>query len=222
VVRTLVARSPAGEQVSWSESPTPLPAGELVSWRRLDSGAGYLRIAAWAAGRGVDEAIDAAFADRRDSDRLVVDLRGNGGGNLVLAARTRTRFLRGPAELGSVRYTVARDEHSPRYPLVAEPAPLESCWPGRLIVLTDPLTFSASEDFLLGLQGLDHVTVVGEPSGGGSGRARSLRLLPGMTLTVSTALTFDRDGRCIEGAGIPVDVPVTGSDDDVLARAAAL
>jgi hypothetical protein len=27
-------------------------------------------------------------------------------------------------------------------------------------------------------------------------------------LTVSTALTFDRRGRCVEAAGIPVDEPV--------------
>ena len=73
--------------------------------------------------------------------------------------------------------------------------------------LTDALTLSASEDALLGLQGLPHVRVVGTPSGGGSGRPRTLRLLPGQTLTVSTALTYDRCGRCVEGAGIPVDVP---------------
>ena len=222
VARTLVARSPTGDEVSWSEAPSPLPAGDLVSWRRLDSGAGYLRIAAWAAGHGVDEAIDAAFAELRGADRLVVDLRGNGGGNLVLAARTRTRFLRERTELGSIRYTIARGEHSQRFPLVAEPAEAQKRWHGRLVVLTDPLTFSASEDFLLGLQGLEHVTVVGSPSGGGSGRARALRLLPGMTLTISTALTYDRDGHCIEGAGIPVDISIDGEDDDVLARAAAL
>jgi carboxyl-terminal processing protease len=91
-----------------------------------------------------------------------------------------------------------------------------------VVVLTDSLTFSASEDFLLGLQGLEHVTVVGRPSGGGSGRPRALRLLPGMTLTVSTALTYDREGHCVEGAGIPVDVPATGSDDEVLALATRL
>ncbi len=96
------------------------------------------------------------------------------------------------------------------------------CWPGRLVVLTDSLTFSSSEDFLLGLQGLDHVTVVGQPSGGGSGRARALRLLPGVTLTISTALTYDREGHCVEGAGIPVDVLAEGSDADVLAFAETL
>jgi carboxyl-terminal processing protease len=52
------------------------------------------------------------------------------------------------------------------------------------------------------------VLVVGEPSAGVSGRPRFLEVLPGWGLMVSTALTYDRDGRCIEGAGIPVDVEV--------------
>ena len=52
-----------------------------------------------------------------------------------------------------------------------------------------------------------------------------LRLLPGWRLTVSTALTYDLNGRCVEGAGIPVDVPVApdrsapDADDVVLRRA---
>ena len=40
--------------------------------------------------------------------------------------------------------------------------------------------------------------------------------------TVSTALTYDRTGHCIEGAGIPVDVLAEGSDADVLAFAETL
>ena len=47
-------------------------------------------------------------------------------------------------------------------------------------------------------------------------------LLPGWTLMVSTALTFDRNGRCIEGSGIPVDVHVPRSDGerDIMLEAA--
>ena len=37
-----------------------------------------------------------------------------------------------------------------------------------------------------------------------------------------TALTYDREDRCVEGAGIPVDVPAEGSDDEALALAAGL
>jgi carboxyl-terminal processing protease len=222
VSRALTARSPTGEAVTWAEAPAPLPPGDLVSWWRLDSGAAYVRIAVWAAGHGVEDAIDAAFDELCRCDRLVLDIRGNPGGNLVLASRTRARFLRSETLLGSIRYSVGEGRLSEPFPLVAEPASREQCWTGRLAVLTDSLTFSSSEDFLLGLQGLEHVAVVGQPSGGGSGRARSLRLLPGMTLTVSTALTYDRAGHCVEGAGVPVDVLASGSDEEVLAVAETL
>ena len=222
IARVLTAVAPTGERMTWEEAPTPLPEGPLVGFRRLEGGSGYLRIGVWAVGLGVEEAVDEAFAELAGCDPLVLDLRGNPGGNLVLACRTRARFLREATTLGAIRYSVGEGLLSEPFPLAAEPAPREQRWPGRLVVLTDPLTFSASEDFLLGLQGLGHVTVAGEPSGGGSGRARSLRLLPGWTLTVSTALTYDREGRCVEGTGIPVDVPLPAFDDELPARAGAL
>jgi carboxyl-terminal processing protease len=197
------------------------PPGAPVTWRRLASGAGYLRVAMWL--EGIEDAIDAAFAELGTCGVLILDLRRNPGGNLVVAAGTRDRFLRAPTTLGSIRYSVGPGQLSRPTPLVAEPASESTRWPGRLIVLTDELTFSSSEDFLLGLQGLQHVTVVGTPSGGGGGRPRSLRLLPGWTLTVSTALTYDRTGHCVEGAGIPVDVLESagpGADADPVLQAA--
>jgi len=54
------------------------------------------------------------------------------------------------------------------------------------------------------------VEVVGEPSGGGSGRPRSIPLLDDAVLTVSTALTFDHFGRCVEGRGIGVSRRAVG------------
>jgi carboxyl-terminal processing protease len=222
VSRVLSARSPVGDVVTWSETPSPLPPGDVVAWSRLAGGAGYVRVAVWVAGHGVEDAFDTAIGELSGCDPLILDLRGNPGGNLVLASKTRARFLREQTLLGSIRYSVGAGELSDPFPLVGEPAPAAQRWRGRLVVLTDSLTFSSSEDFLLGLQGLDHVLVVGQPSGGGSGRARALRLLPGMTLTVSTALTYDRQGHCIEGAGIPVDVASTGSDEEVLAVAEKL
>lgn len=219
--RSLTVRSPTGHQVTWTEVPAE-PVDPVVTWTALDDLTGYIRVEAWVTGRGVDEALDAALSELRGRTTLILDLRGNPGGNLVLATRTRSRFLRERAEVGSIRYSVGGGELSEAFPLVGDPADGCERWDQRLVVLADALTFSASEDFLLGLQGLEHVTVVGGRTGGGSGRARSLRLLPGMTLTVSSALTFDRTGRCIEGAGIPVDVEVSGTDDEVLGVARAL
>lgn len=221
VSRLLTAVDAGGRRVSWEEEPTLRPVEPVVAWRRLDSGKGYVRIAAWH--DGVDEAVDGALDELRGCEALIVDLRRNPGGSLVVASRTRDRFLRAATTLGFIRYSIGQGMLSPPTPLTGEPA--ADAWPGRLIVLTDELTFSSSEDFLLGLQGLEHVRVVGSPSGGGSGRPRLLRLLPGWLLTVSTALTYDRGGRCVEGAGLPVDVHVPASEseaDAVLEAAAAL
>ncbi len=208
VERTLAARSPRGDRRTWREVPALDPPFPLVIWRRLASGAVYLRVEAWRADRDVDDAIDAAFRDLAGAGRLIVDLRGNGGGSLVLARSFRDRFLHERTICGSVRFSDGTGGLAAPVPIVGEPAPAGRCWPGLVRFLTDPLTYSASEDALLGLQGLPHVRIVGEPSGGGSGRPRAFRLLPGLQLTVSTALTFDREGHCIEGAGIPVDEPV--------------
>ena len=219
VARTLEAVSPDGLTAVWEDAPAARPADPLVSWRQLGPAVGYLRVEAWVA--GVDDAVAAALEELRGCESLALDLVGNPGGDLVLASRTRDRFLRGRTTLGSIRYSVGGGELSRPFELVGEPAD-GARWDGRLVVLTDELTFSSSEDFLLGLRGLEHVTVVGRRSGGGSGRPRALHLLPGITLTVSTALTYDREGRCVEGAGIPVDVEVAGGDAELLAAALAI
>lgn len=65
------------------------------------------------------------------------------------------------------------------------------------------------EEFLLGLQGLEHVTVLAEPTGGGSGRPRTITITPELTISIGTALTYDRQHRCIELNGLPVDGPAT-------------
>ncbi len=205
VERVFAAQTRSGKIHTWTEAATDDRPYPLVTWRRLKSGTGYLRIEAWRADRDVDNAIDAAFSDLKGTDRLIVDLRGNVGGNLALALSFRDRFLQQPTTLGSIRFSTGTGELSAPEPILGEPTEGHRRWHGNVRFLTDPLTYSASEDALLGLQGLPHVRIVGEHSGGGSGRPRMLRLLPGYSLTVSTALTFDRGGRCIENTGIAVD-----------------
>lgn len=208
-VRTFTARSPQGRWTTWTETPTPTPWTPVARWERLPSGSGYLKIRAWVKAAELAAQIDAALADLRDAPGLIVDLRGNPGGDLALAQRFRDRFLPEAGRLGTIRYSTGHARLSDPEPILGTPAPPGRRWPKPVRFLTDPLTYSASEDAVLGLQGLPHVEVVGEPSGGGSGRVRILRLLPGWRLMISTALTYDRQGRCVEGAGIPVDRPVT-------------
>jgi carboxyl-terminal processing protease len=196
--RELVASGPRGEVAHWKEN-YELPQPEaLVAWKRLPSGAGYLRIRQWPSSDAIGELVDRAFHDLSGAPGLVVDLRGNPGGNTSVAYRFRERFLRERTRLGRIQFTSPDGELDRADTLWAEPSAPEHRWPGPVRFLTDPGTYSASEDALLGLQGLDHVQVLGAPSGGGSGRARSISLLSDWRLTVSSCLTYDRQNRCIE------------------------
>ena len=204
--RAFSATGPVGEAASWVERPVAPTLERVFSWTALDGRTGYLRLANWFTGIGLEDAFDAALTELRGCERLVLDLQGNTGGNLVLATQTRDRFLRERTRLGSIQFSTGDGRLADPVPMWAEPSADHVRWDGELIVLTDPLTYSASEDFLLGLQGLPHVTVIGQRSGGGSGRPRTVTLTDDMLITISTALTFDRNGVCVENHGVPVDI----------------
>lgn len=204
--RHLEARGPGGAWVRWSEVFEP-PTGPVATWEVLPSGDGFLWIGAWLPGLGVEETIAEAFEALQGCPRLIVDLRGNSGGRLTMAHAFRDRFLPDRRVCGWIRHTEPGRRLGPWEAIMGEPSS-EARWTRPVCFLTSPLSYSSSEDALLGLQGLPNVTVMGEPSGGGSGRNRRLRLFPGWRLTISTAITWDVRGRRVERRGIPVDRPV--------------
>lgn len=204
IEREFDAVSPQGERRSWIERAAPFSLEQLLSTSVVAGNVLYVRLHNWIDGVGIEDRFDQIIAEHAHHETMVLDLRGNTGGNLLMAQRMRRRFLRERTLLGTIQFTRTDGTLAEPVELWDDPSPAGT-WPGDLVVLTDALTYSASEDFLHGLQGLPHVTVIGEPSGGGSGRPRTLPLIPGWSVSMSTALTFDRTGHCIEGQGIPVD-----------------
>lgn len=78
-----------------------------------------------------------------------------------------------------------------------------------IVVLSDAKSFSACDVFLSAVKHLPYVTVVGEPSGGGSGAARQLELpASGLKLKLSTMVSFQASGQLFEGNGVQPDVLV--------------
>ena len=99
-----------------------------------------------------------------------------------------------------------------------------------VVVLSNAGSFSATDGFLNAFADLPGVTIVGEPSGGGSGSTRRFRL-PATRLNValSSMASFRPDGRLFDGRGIEVDVAArpkledyTTDADSVLERAIGL
>lgn len=206
-----------GSTSSWEETPGTTTWPEPVEFRRLPSGTAYLRIRRWH--RDDEASIDRALGDLTAGDRLLVDLRGNAGGSLVAAVAFRRRFIDEPARAGSVRYS--RGDGTLTAESYYDDVPSRRVrWLGRTRFLIDALTYSASEDAVLGLEQHPQIDIVGQCSGGGSGRARRLPIYGASVLTVSTALTYDHVGNCIEGHGVAVTHRL-GDDELTPARADA-
>ena len=203
---TMRVQTANDEVITWRELFPPDPWKTPMSARILETGTGYLRIRGWQASDAWHAGMEAAIRIVEPAARLLVDLRGNVGGSLIAAQDFRDRFLDGPTTLGTIRFSRGDGTLSDHMPIAGEP-PLHGWrWTKPVRFLIDRQTYSASEDAILGLQGLPQVQIVGERSGGGSGRARTLAVGEGRSISISTALTFDRHGQCIEGYGIPIDI----------------
>jgi hypothetical protein len=99
-----------------------------------------------------------------------------------------------------------------------------------VVVLMNAKSFSATDIFLAGLKGVKNVTLLGVPSGGGSGNTETLKLgTTPLTLTISTIASFQSNGKLFDGNGVQPDIllsPVPeyyiGGFDNVLDRAVTI
>lgn len=86
-----------------------------------------------------------------------------------------------------------------------------------ILVLMDQRCFSATDIFLASFKGRPNVTLLGTPSGGGSGRAVEYQLNnSGLKVMLSSMASFRPDGRLYDGAGVEPDINHTKTLDDVL------
>lgn len=86
---------------------------------------------------------------------------------------------------------------------------------GPLIVLTDAITHSSSEDLVIELLENSRATVVGEPTAGGAGNTIRSTLPGGGVLEVSTFRASFPDGREYVGKGIVPDHEISRSRQDI-------
>ena len=124
-------------------------------------------------------------------DKLILDLRGNSGGYLNTAVELSDEFL----ESGKlIVYT--EGIHSPRQDFYA--TPLGNFEKGKLVIIIDEASASASEIVSGAVQDWDRGIVIGRRSFGKGLVQRPFNLPDGSVIRLTTARYFTPTGRCIQ------------------------
>jgi len=219
-----------------SSGVAPLPTTEY-KLLTADSNIAYLKLRSFFNGekfagyRGI-------FADiqKRGLKTLIIDLRGNTGGETGWASSlysflidTPTYFYRLPAEITQQKllYDNTKIRHwvkgaaAFKYPIVT---PDTSIYKGKIYVLINGGSFSATSLLAANLRRLKDVTFVGEETGGSkniwtAGVIKN-RTLPATKLLLSYGVVpaYFGDISEIDGHGLMADVPVTYNIEDYLKK----
>ena len=182
-------RSHRPHKVEVARGPIPLPA--LDAAYMLNSEAGYIRINKFSRTtfeeflQGLDK------LQKQGLKQLVLDIRGNGGGIVDEAVEMADEFL-GNDEL--IVYTEGRK--SPRREYRAQrPGHFEN---GKLVLLVDEGTASASEILAGALQDWDRATIVGRRTFGKGLVQEPFSLTDGSELRLTIARYYTPLGRSIQ------------------------
>jgi len=173
---------------------------------RLESGIGYIRFNTFHPDLIPD--MVAAVAALQDAPGIIIDLRGNPGGDPTTCEALAAQFLDGETLFGSFKVRSEIIERS----LIGE-----NVYPGPLVILIDALSFSGSEYLSSGMQALGRGVIIGERSPGGLTAMNVIDLPNGAILGFPVAQLITPDGQVLEGYGVIPDITVNLERSQLLA-----
>lgn len=167
-------------------------------------------------------------------DRLLIDLRGNGGGNtpIDLLRRLVPGTFRLWREASVVHVAVERairlhqncgavsggNQALSKRAMMSQPAAMQTgddaaAFRGPIVIVQDALTASAAEDFIFSLKDAGRATLVGTTTGGSSGQPYFEDFGNGMSFRVAAKAVCFPDGARFEGVGIAPDYLVENTPE---------
>jgi carboxyl-terminal processing protease len=217
----------------------PQPPLDVTS-RTLDHGAvGYIRIPSFGEAKYEEAAINAVHA-MHSAKTLIIDVRGNGGGNTpikLLGALMDEPFAfwrsvyRVSYALPDAR--VAMAQHDSAFytrqafvpysdvtgTFVTKPSdivrPDAGAYTGKVVILTDRRCASACEDFVAPFHENHRALIVGDTTYGSSGQPYYEQFDNGMWFRVQVQRVQWPDGSLFEGVGVPPDVRAVEPPSDL-------
>lgn len=188
----------------------------VVTFGWLSDSVGYVHVAAMddepTTAAAMDEIVT-AFAHARG---VVVDVRGNLGGDDPVARAIAGRFADRPRPYMTTRFKngPGRDDFGDPIRWNVTP-PATGAYVGPVVLLMQDYTMSAAEGLVLAMRAMPHVVLVGGRTAGALGDVVNDVLPNGWHYRSVRARTLDAEGRSWEGIGIPPDLHARNHPEEI-------
>jgi retinol-binding protein 3 len=173
----------------------------------LEGNTGLLKLTYFADPENLEELIAGTFNFLRNTDQLIVDLRGNSGGSGGMLQKLISVFLdERSATVLKIRYKQNIVQ------LKTDSVPLTS-YHKPLYLLCDRNTFSAGEGFVMILKNRKRATVIGETTAGAGNISGPYVIDDNFIITIPVGVITDvLTGKGWEGIGVTPDVKAASKD----------
>ena len=166
-----------------------------------------------------NRALNRALRSFQNKEAIIIDLRFNGGGSDEIAYRLASRLRAAGDTLGHyVRTRIKGEEDFTANEYYSIKPRGRFRYSGPIVLLTSDFTASAAEVFVLLLQELPRVSLVGDTTEGIFSDMYEFRLPNGWEASLSHQQFFSRDFTNYEGIGLVPDVQVVNSRADLQER----
>ncbi len=177
-----------------------------ISYKILKKSIGFLRIPSWGNLLDVQKQFSKIINQiaRKKVEKIVIDVRGNGGGDANTVVMFAAHFFKTSTFFGSVQMRKNTEEFSfekkdfyitPKHPYIDS----------KITILADEQCLSSNEFFIAGFKDNHRAFVKGEKTGGSSGNPKKFPIPykeQTFELFVSTWKYFRPNGKPLEGKGI--------------------
>ena len=180
----------------------------LFEAKRLTDNIGYIRFSSFV--DSLNPKIEAAINSMRDAPGIIIDLRGNGGGDDDVAIRMAGMLFEKETQLMITKTRAGKD-------LYYKAMPLKNPYTGKVVILADQFSGSASEQFAAGMQESGRAIVIGKTTAGEDMDADLEKLPSGAYLIYASGQPQTPKGVVIEGRGVIPNIEVNLTRKELLA-----
>lgn len=192
-----------------------------LKYRILDDNTGYVQCLTFENSFGNGN-LDEVLYYLAPCNKLIIDVRNNGGGMITAAQKLASRFTDEELLVGYIQHKTGKGHSDFSAMEEQRLAPGKGIrWRKPVCVLTNRSVYSAANEFVKCMKAIGRVrkgasssvTVIGDTTGGGAGMPFSSELPNGWGVRFSACPMYDVDGNTTE-FGIAPDVKVDISDED--------